>query len=315
MSRPLPRIFTTDDAFAAGYTLAQIRYRVAIQRWVVLHRGLYCTAETLTETQGDPRAAHLLYVAAAQRALGAPSWASHESAARLLGLPVRPGPLAEVTLTQPPGRQRPRSYAGVSVHVAGIPAPDQTSVDGCPTLTAGRTVVDLARGYGLADALVIGDAALYLGLTTQPELHAVLDRCVGWPGSAAARAAVEHMDGRRETPIESRSWVMFLRGGLPLPEPQVWILDENGWPLARVDFLWRAQRVIGEADGAVKYAGGLDADGRSPLLREKLRQEALEGLGYRVVRWDWLGTTRRADQTVARIGRALALGDARRLGA
>lgn len=50
--------------------------------------------------------------------------------------------------------------------------------------------------------------------------------------------------------------------------------------LWRVDFLF-AERVIGECDGAVKYADP------QALWREKKRQEDLEQAGYIVVRWTW----------------------------
>ena len=84
-----------------------------------------------------------------------------------------------------------------------------------------------------------------------------------------------------------------------MPEPQVRIETEVGpvWP----DFLWRAAMVIVEVDGKVKYRDDPDA-----LVREKLRQEALEKLGYVVIRWMAEDVWRRPEELVARLWRVLA---------
>lgn len=49
--------------------------------------------------------------------------------------------------------------------------------------------------------------------------------------------------------------------------------------IARVDFLWMDERLVGEADGMVKY------DSREALFAEKRREDAIRGEGYRVIRW------------------------------
>jgi hypothetical protein len=51
--------------------------------------------------------------------------------------------------------------------------------------------------------------------------------------------------------------------------------------VARVDFYWDELGVVGEADGRLKYSDGSD------LYAEKRRQEAIEDLGLRCVRWGW----------------------------
>jgi hypothetical protein len=38
-----------------------------------------------------------------------------------------------------------------------------------------------------------------------------------------------------------------------MPDPQPDIFDEDGQFVARVDFCWRKQRIIGEFDGKIKY--------------------------------------------------------------
>ena len=79
------------------------------------------------------------------------------------------------------------------------------------------------------------------------------------------------------------------------PGLQGYLLDGS---LARADFLWAQWRVIGEADGRMKYETPED------LWREKLREDRLRELGYEVVRWTWDEIVNRPEVVVARILRA-----------
>ncbi len=81
--------------------------------------------------------------------------------------------------------------------------------------------------------------------------------------------------------------------GLHTPEPQAWVRDADGFA-ARVDFLFRAERVIVEFEGMVKYQSAQD------LQHEKVREDALRRLGYEVVRITWadLESTSRVSQLI-----------------
>lgn len=158
----------------------------------------------------------------------------------------------------------------------------------------------------LVDAVIAVDAALHCQRTTPAELSSVLAACRGWPGIRRAARALSLADGRRESPLESRSFVFFDDVELPSPEPQAWIEDEDEFLIARIVALWRDHRVIGECDGAVKY----DFDAApSTLLAEKRRQERLEDLGYVVVRWNHDDLAHHAAATKQRILRAFSRAD------
>jgi hypothetical protein len=58
------------------------------------------------------------------------------------------------------------------------------------------------------------------------------------------------------------SRVRLHEDGLPAPELQENVYDENGRFIARVDFSWMAQRTVGEFDGKIKY-GKLRKPGQS----------------------------------------------------
>ena len=73
----------------------------------------------------------------------------------------------------------------------------------------------------------------------------------------------------------------------------------------RVDGLWEDAGVVLEVDGMLKYRQPT-ADGElDPLSAEKIRQEAIEQAGYRVVRVTWADLHRWPERTVARIRRVL----------
>jgi very-short-patch-repair endonuclease len=65
--------------------------------------------------------------------------------------------------------------------------------------------------------------------------------------------------------------------------------------------VWLAYRVVGEADGRVKYT-----DPRDPaeaLVKEKARQLRIEEIGFVVVRWTGAEVLHRPDVVIARIAR------------
>jgi hypothetical protein len=270
--------------------------------WIALRTGILCDAALWREANEDLAAQHALEVQAARLCLRRSSWASHESAALLhrLALPRSP---KETTLTIPPGQNSYRSYPGVRVRVASLPPAHVTTAFGVPTTTVARTLIDLCRHSTLDDSVVPLDAALHAGRSDRTALASILRDCSGWPGTQHARKALSLADGRRESPLESRSYVFFAEQSLPMPEPQAWIEDELGYPFARVDALWCERGVIGECDGAIKYTTTTRPDS---LLAEKRRQEKLENLGYVVVRWDFDDLVRRPTQTRQRILRAFA---------
>jgi hypothetical protein len=292
---PLPKVFTTAEAHRAGYTADQVRGRVRRREWLRLRSGVYCPAAVLEQARPDPADVHALQVAAGMLAVEFGTVASEVSAATLHGLPLPPGEPAQVVLTTAPGRVTPRRYTGLLIRVAGLPRSARTRQRGVPATTPARTVVDLARKMRFDEAVVLADAALHHGLTAPAQLHRVLRQCWTWPGIRRAARVVDFADGRCETPIESRSRVMFAAEGLPMPESQQVIVDERGNHIARVDFLWRAQRTVGESDGRLKYGDP------SVLWQEKRREDRLRDLGYEVVRWSWDDLGRDQQGTAARI--------------
>jgi hypothetical protein len=135
---------------------------------------------------------------------------------------------------------------------------------------------------------------MHEGLLTAAALDVAVARCSGWPGIRAVREFVPLVSPLAESPLESLTRLCLVDAGVPAPELQVEIIDPaDGWR-CRVDMLWRAVRVVLEADGKLKYTG-------RELWREKLRQERLERLGFRVVRALWTNVTARPNELVQRV--------------
>ncbi len=152
------------------------------------------------------------------------------------------------------------------------------------------TAVQLARTQVAEAALVPLDSALRRGVQrgALATCAAELANCRGMRGVQAAIAAA---DAASETALESLSRGLIVQAGLPRPLLQFEFDTQRG--AYRVDFWWPEFGLIGEADGRVKYLPessgrwrGQPAD-RDALWREKRRQDALEALGFTVVRWTW----------------------------
>ena len=98
---------------------------------------------------------------------------------------------------------------------------------------------------------------------------------------------------------------MLHRWKLPPSALQFEIRSETGLLVARTDFAWEADRLVGEFDGRITY-GRLLRPGQDPgaaVFEEKLREDAIRDEGWNVVRWGWTDL-RRPDRLAARVRRA-----------
>ena len=177
------------------------------------------------------------------------------------------------------------------MHIAALPAEHVVSYRGVLLTSVPRTVIDLARTLPFAEGVAVADSALHAGLTSKSELAAVIADCPRWPGLQRAREVTAFSDARSESVLESLSRAAFHQAGLPPPDLQVWVGDDDE-VIGRVDFLWRRYRTIGEADGAFKYQ--TPARARTQLERDA----RLRAAGYEVVHFTWPQITRAPAQVV-----------------
>ena len=219
--------------------------------------------------------------------------ASHESAAFLLKPPLLRAPSHGIVT-----RERGAWRGGPTSRVRIAPlAPHHVLSEGdTRSTTVARAFVDIARSASFREAVVVGDATLRLGWECA-ELQGVLDECATWADVGKARTALGFLDHRAESALESVSRAIMHEREVPPPELQVSI--DAGAVHYRLDFFWRAQGVVSESEGLAKY------DDIATLRAEKVRQERLERLGLRVVRWTFREMMVDTDETIARIRAAL----------
>lgn len=295
----LPVTAAADVPERLGLSAHVVRRLIGDGILVRLRRGVVAGSCLCERAAADPAFAREL----ALRALLVTyddAFAGHESAALVVGLPLLDPPAWPIAL-RPGGAWRGGDSS--RVRVARLPAHHRAESYGIRHTSVARTVVDIARSSTFRQAVVVGDAALRRGCS-DAELQTTLAECAQWSDVGKARRALAFFDARSESPLESVSRAIMHEYAVPPPEPQFEITV--GGEHYRVDFYWKDQRTIGEADGQAKYSLDPDLTPAQVAWREKLREDALRDAGYGVVRWTFPQMLGRTDETIARIMRRLA---------
>lgn len=237
---------------------------------------------------------------AATLACGAGSVVSHGTAAALLGFWERFPSDINIIAPVEAGRKIP----GVRRrHTPPALAQDAQVVDAVPCTGPSRTIVDVAGIVREAALRRTIEQAAVQGMLNVPEIDAIL----AGPrrrGSRVLRLVLG--DWRRYSPatqvrsvMEAMLLSLLSRHGAPAPECNE--ILEVGGARFEVDFLWRRQRLVVEADGA-RYHDNPEAEARD------LRRDALlRAAGYRIWRLRWDDLARRPEATAAELQRRLGL--------
>ena len=302
------RPFSRSDALALGLTLGQFRAVCARNLIRRLSRDVYVTEEDHLGGTNDQCSLRVVRVAIS-RLSGLRFVVAGRAAANVRSLPF----------IMPPGRTDGRQGVEVLVHhedagrcgrridgaiirpVSALPT-DAEMILGVPVTSAPHTAIDLARmgtrpnlriraeALPVPEALVPLDAAAReLGAETPAAARDLFRSLRGRfryaPGIRLVDAAVEFVDPRSESPLESWARGYMLAFGIPSPQLQHCITGGDGITY-RVDFCWPDARVIVEVDGLAKY-GETPVEVRASKRRELERQRALEAAGWIVIRWTW----------------------------
>lgn len=240
-------------------------------------------------------------IAAVHQQVRVPHWFSHESAAVMWGCATYR--LADEVHLLQEGRPSRRGRDPVIRHHGHVPVGERAAAHGLPVTTPERTLLDCAAALPTDRALVIADSALRQG-ADPAVVERMLAARTGRRGCARARLVLDLADARAESPGETLVRLALHENGVPAPEPQVEVDTRRG--RFRLDLGWRARRVSVEFDGFVKYSGELGSTAAAAVFAEKMRQDALEDAGWRVLRvtWDDLATPA---ALASRVTRALAL--------
>jgi len=230
----LSPVFTRTDACLAGLTDARLRTLVARGRLERHRHGVYA--------QPEPRSgrdtAYLRRIEAATRHFTAGYAVSHLSAAALHGLPMPLGEWGPVHLTAIEATQCSRRRDGVTIHHCDSTLTSLTTRQGVVLTSVDRTLADCLRQFPPRVSVPLCDAALHRALTSIGDLESELSTQRRWVGRPRAVAALRLIDGRRESWLESYSFVRLDEWGITLPVPQATLLDDRGWFVGRVNGLW-----------------------------------------------------------------------------
>lgn len=258
-------VITRAQAQHAGLTNRQIDYRLEVGRWRRLDRGVY-------SLNGSPTSWRQSLLVSCEAA-GAGAVASHLSAAALHGL-ATPPPTPWITVTSA-GHHRVGQ-----LHRSPLARQDTTQVDGIPSTTVPRTVIDCAMVCSDRHLAGIIDDTLTKKLCTPRHLRAALSRVEARPGrkgSGRIRRLLDVWDSgiTPESPAEARLVRRIRDWGLPDPVLQHVIADRAGAFVGRVDLAWPRKRFAIEYDG-LRYHGP------NAWMDDEARHEALERLGWEV---------------------------------
>lgn len=225
---------------------------------------------------------------------------SHDSAAAMFRLPsIGPWPVDAHELV--PRSLGGTSRRGIRRHGLGVDTAS-TTIDGVTVTSLPRTLVDVACTSPFVRAVAMIDEALRparegeprwelgLPLVTKPELRQTMLDLEPYRGLVAARLAVEFADGDSGSPVESLCRVQFHALGLPAPELQHELFDDQG-SIGFVDFYWRELDLAVEIDGRSKYRADRyfqrDITSDEILWKEKQREDRMRRVVSRFERLDW----------------------------
>lgn len=297
-------VWLRSDALAIGYHDREIARLVRGRVWHRIRRGAYTSGETWASLDRDGR--HALTVRAVLLQARAEVAVSHVSALPEYGAPTWGLSLDTVHLTRP-DQHAGRHERGVQQHVGLLLPEDLVTRNGVRVTSPTRTALDVTTVAETEACVVVIDDLVHRGLTTDELLARRYGPMTHWPYTLRTDLVLRLVDGRSESPGETRTRYLCWRQGLPAPQLQYPILGRGGQVVAVVDFAWPEYGVFAEFDGTIKY-GSLLKDGERPtdvVVREKRREDLVRELtGWRCIRIIWADLGR-PQHTADRIRRML----------
>ncbi len=265
-------VVTLAQLTACGLSASAAQRRAATGRLHRVHRGVYALAPApLLTGRGRWLAAVL--------ACGPTAALASRSAAALHELRGTDRAGIDVIV---PGRTT-RRHPGIDVHRSTllVPAVDTTVLEGIPCTTIARTLLDLAAVVAVpAVERALAQAEMLQRLDGRA-LTDQLERNRHHPGAAGLRTALALYEpgvAPTESPLEDLLVSVCRAAGVASPDRQVHIDPGDGDAIPRVDFAWRAQRLVLETDGAGSHRT------RRSFEDDRRRDQRLTLAGWRVVR-------------------------------
>lgn len=288
------------DLLALGLTDREISHLVRAGELRRVRRGAYCPGPIWESA--DDAARHALVARAVVRQARTGVVLSHVSAlpeytAPMWGLPH------DTTHVIRRDQRAGRKERGVRQHQGVLLDGDVIVRNGLAVTSPDRTPLDITTLVGIEASLVVMNDFLHRRLTTPERLAARAEHMRHDPHTLRTDLVLRLADPRIESVGESRTTFLCWRHGIPAPEPQWRLVDEQGRLVARLDFAWPELQCWMEFDGRGKYVK-LVRDGESVVdvvLKEKRRESMISEItGWRCIRITW-ADLHNPERTAARI--------------
>jgi very-short-patch-repair endonuclease len=216
------------------------------------------------------------------------------SAAEVLGASCGPHDApAEVTV---PHRGQ-RSPAGLLVHRSHLLPGEIREVRGMRVTTPVRTAYDLARRGHLVERVVAVDRLANVHRFSPDLLLHFTARNPGARGNEGVPDVLAHADRRAGSPAETRLRMLILQGGLPRPEVQWPVQDQQARTVIWLDLAWPRHKIAVEYEGAHHTRS-------DQVLRDAGRYTALVDDGWRIYRYTKFEIRHRRELIIAQLTRA-----------
>lgn len=284
------RPFSVADARQAGATRATLRVKALDAPFYGVRRSAALPVTLRSQCE------------AAVQALPPSAVFSHETAARLLSLPMPHGrpdlpPVLEVTV--PRAVARPRGQ-GIRGHRSDLLPHETVDLGGLAVTSPTRTWCDLAAHWSLDQLVMLGDAVLAgerdggpVGLRLAADRSAPRPAYQGVPvpspddlravavewgprrGGRVLRQAGELVRAGVDSPPETDLRLLVVRAGLPEPVVNRDVVDDDDIWIHRPDLSWPRWRLGVDYDGSHHFTRG-----QAQLRRDSSRREDLRSIGW-----------------------------------
>jgi very-short-patch-repair endonuclease len=172
-----------------------------------------------------------------------------------------------------------------------------TQVKGLQVTSPVRTAYDLARRGDLVERVVAVDRLANVHRFDPDLLLQFGARNRGARGNGLVPSVLAHADRRSGSPMETRLRMLIRQAGLPKPEVQWVVQDEQTCTAVWLDLAWPDEMIGIEYEGE----GHTDPD---QVLRDIGRYTALVDKGWRIYRYTKYEILRRPGLIVAQLTRA-----------
>jgi very-short-patch-repair endonuclease len=280
------------QALEAGLNDQNLVDRLRAGDLLLVAPGVYRYRGVAESWRGDVMAACLF--------AGPAAFASHSTAAVLHRLDgFAPG---RVELTIPRGARHHLDDVRVRRPRLGVSAAERTVIDGIPTTTIERTLIDVARVRGLRRGEIVLDGAQRDGTAHVDAVAGLADRIRGRGRTRIGKYSdLVHArlgSSQPTTALERKFLALIEDSTLPRPECQVRMLLSDGRAVV-ADFVFPTSMVVVEVDGRVGHAGDLDRQ------RDAERDSLLQLSGFRVLRFTYRDVDERPGWIVATVRSAV----------